>query len=79
MVEKLNGMPEAAARISGTEEYPDIQGMVYLFEVYGGTVVMAEIYGLPDEEWKDVGKFFGFHVHEGGRCAGEREPLGETG
>ena len=79
MIEKLNGMPEAAAKISGTKEYPEIQGMVYFFEVYGGTIVLAEIYGLPDDEWKDVGKFFGFHIHEGGRCAGERPPLSETG
>lgn len=79
MVEKLNGLPEAVARISGSEEYPQIQGMVYFFDVFGGTIVMAEIYGLPDEEWKDVGKFFGFHIHEGGRCAGERPPFSETG
>lgn len=79
MVEKLNGLPEAAARISGTEEFSQIQGMVYFFDVYGGTIVMAEIYGLPDEDYKDVGKFFGFHIHEGERCAGERPPLSETG
>ena len=49
MVEKLNGMPEASAKIKGSDKYPEIHGMVYFYEVYGGTIVMAEVYGLPDE------------------------------
>ena len=73
MVEKLNGMPEAAAQMEGAPEYPEIQGMVYLFEVYGGTVVMAEIYGLPDHEEQNEGKFFAFHIHEGNECAGNAQ------
>lgn len=73
MVEKLNGMPEAYAEIKGSDKYPDIHGMVYFFEVYGGTIVMAEVYGLPDEEMQDIGKFFAFHIHEGGACTGNAE------
>lgn len=73
MVEKLNGMPEAYAQVKGSEKYPEIHGMVYFFEVYGGTVVMAEIYGLPDEDDQNTGKFFAFHIHEGGKCAGNAD------
>lgn len=57
MVEKLNGAPEAYAEIRGTKEYPEIHGRVTLYDVYGGTVLMAEIYGLPDEANGEEGQF----------------------
>lgn len=80
MIEKLNGLPEAFAEIQGSDKYPEIHGMVYFFEVYGGTIVMAELYGLPDEEMQEQGKFFAFHIHEGGKCAGTAEdPFADTG
>lgn len=80
MVEKLNGMPEAYAEIAGIEAYPDIHGMVYLFDVYEGTILMAEVYGLPDENQAENGQFFGFHIHEGDACTGNTEdPLKDTG
>ncbi len=80
MVERLNGMPEAFAEIEGAENYPDIHGKVSLFGVYNGTILMAEIYGLPDEEYEGTGKFFGLHIHEGAVCAGDGgDPLKDTG
>lgn len=80
MVEKLNGMPEAYAEIEGIAEYPDIHGMVYFFDVYDGTILMVEIYGLPDEENPEKGQFFGFHIHEGATCTGDaQDPLKDTG
>jgi Cu-Zn family superoxide dismutase len=80
MVEKLNGMPEAYAEMIGSENYPDLRGMIYFFEVYGGTIVMAEIYGLPDEEMQYLGKFFGFSITEGDRCSGDAaEPFASSG
>lgn len=75
MIEKLNGEPEAYAEIAGTEEYPEIHGRVTFYDVYGGTVLMAEIYGLPDEASGDDGQFFGFHIHEGSICAGDATDL----
>ena len=71
MVEKLNGMPEAYAEVKGSDQYPEIHGMVYFFDVYGGTIVMAEIYGLPDEESQETGEFFAFHIQEGKDCRGD--------
>lgn len=79
MVEKLNGMPEAYAEIAGIEEYPEIHGAVSFYEVYGGTIVMAEIYGLPEQDTKEQGGFYGFHIHEGVSCTGTAEdPLKDT-
>lgn len=80
MIEKLNGAPEAYADIQGTVSYPEIHGRVTFYEVFGGTVVMAEIYGLPDEDNEDAGHFFGFHIHEGDSCTGDAsDPLKDTG
>lgn len=73
MIEKLNGLPKAFAGIQGSDQYPEIQGIVYFFEAYDGTIVMAEIYGLPDKETHGEGKFFAFHIHEDGDCAGTME------
>ena len=73
MVEKLNGMPEASAKIKGSDKYPEIHGMVYFYEVYGGPIVMAEVYGLPDENAPDMSRFFAFHIHEGKQCSGNAE------
>ena len=75
MVEKLNGIPEAYAEIAGIEAYPEIHGTVYFYDVFGGTIVMAEIYGLPDQENPETGQFFGFHVHEGVECMGDAADL----
>lgn len=80
MVEKLNGAPEAYAEIRGTKSYPDIHGRVTFYEVFGGTIVMAEVYGLPDEANEVRGQFFGFHIHEGNSCTGDaNDPLKATG
>jgi Cu-Zn family superoxide dismutase len=70
MVDKLNGVPSAYAEIKGSDSYPEIQGMVYFFEMSGGSIVVAEIYGLPDEGMGSTGEFFGFHIHEGSTCTG---------
>ena len=75
MIEKLNGAPEAYADIRGTEEYPEIHGRVTFYDVFGGTVLMAEIYGLPDEDSETAGHFFGFHIHEGRACTGDASDL----
>ena len=79
MDDMLKRIPDACAKIVGTADYPDIHGMVYFYDVFGGTIVAAEIYGLPDDENPENGKFFGFHIHEGEKCTGNAEdPLKDT-
>lgn len=85
MMRIAKNMPEAYAKIKGNSSYPDIEGTVSFYDFYGGTMVVAEIYGLPDgknpknENQTDKkqsvenavnGNFHGFHIHAGGSCSG---------
>lgn len=65
-----NGMPLAVARVRGGEGYPGIWGTVRFFPRCGGTLIEADILGLPHT---DTG-FFAFHIHEGGDCGGDGFP-----
>ena len=73
MFKVIQGIPSAHAAIKGSETYESIRGNVYLYEVYGGTVLMGEIYGIPPELERESGGFYGFHIHEGGSCTGNSQ------
>lgn len=60
----------AVAYVRGGEAYAGIRGTVRFFTRCGGTLVVADIAGLPDT---DTG-FFAFHIHEGGDCRGSGFP-----
>lgn len=64
------GRPRAVAWVRGEN---GVRGSVTFYPVAGGTLVTAEIQGLPESE----SGFFGFHIHEGGRCEGK--DFAETG
>lgn len=54
---------EAAARIQGSNEAPQLGGFIKFYRTpYHGILVVAEIFGLPDSG------FFGMHIHEKGDC-----------
>ena len=75
---QLKPMPDAYAKIEGTADYPDIHGLVSFYDVCNGSIVTAEIYGLPDTH--HTGSFFGFHIHEGNTCTGDQtDVLKNTG
>lgn len=73
MLRVIHEMPVAHAVIRGSETFETIQGNVYFYEVYNGTVLVGEIFGIPDEVEKESGGFLGFHIHEGKSCTGSRE------
>lgn len=58
--------PDAVASISGGQSAPGLYGSVKFYTVGQGSLVVAEIYGLPKSE----AGFFGFHIHEGTGCGG---------
>lgn len=64
MFSMIQSMPYAKAKVRGNASYPYIQGEVSFYEVYGGTVVVASVFNLPEGDG-----FHGFHIHEGNSCA----------
>ncbi len=67
-----NNMSQMAiANIKGGPLAPDIKGVVTFKEVYGGTMVSANISGLPEYQPAQNGDPIGphgFHIHENGVC-----------
>lgn len=58
--------PAAIAQVAGDAVHPALQGTVSFFPRRQGTLVVADIMGLPDSETG----FFAFHIHEGADCSG---------
>lgn len=48
MLSITNTMPEAYAKIKGNGKYPNLKGNVSFYGVHGGTIVVAEVTGLPE-------------------------------
>ncbi len=63
----------AVAIIKGGPLRPEITGIVYFYNVPGGTLVSVNVDGLPDYKPASNGKNpigpHGFHIHEYGNCA----------
>ena len=70
MFSMLQSMPYAKSKISGNSMYPEVTGEVSFYEVYGGTLVVASVKNLPNENG-----FHGFHIHDGSSC----KPMSEGG
>lgn len=58
-------LPSAVACVSGGRSNPELKGIVRFHQNCGGVLVTAEVTGLPYDG------FYGFHIHEGGSCAGK--------
>ena len=65
-----NERATAIACMHGGDAYPGLRGTVRFVPRKSGTLVVAEISGLPVT---DTG-FFAFHIHEGGNCSGSGFP-----
>lgn len=57
----------AVAVIRGDADHGGLNGTVRFVQLREGTLVEAEIRGLPESETG----FFAFHIHEGSDCCGE--------
>ncbi len=62
--------PDALARVEGSASYRNINGSVSFYKTERGTLVYAQIGGLPTERGGCKGGFFAFHIHEGSECRG---------
>lgn len=76
----LHRRPQAWARITGSDLYPEIRGFVKFFQTSRGVIVSANVIGLPQTKDKCKQPIFAFHIHSGGRCAGNAtDPFAEAG
>ena len=70
---KLN--PTAIANIKGSNDYPNLHGIVTFKQMPKGVLVTTEIYGLPYENECNSG-IFALHIHSGTSCTGnETDPF----
>ena len=74
----LRYIPNAVAMVQGGELYPDINGTVRFYDTAYGTVVFAEVVGLPLGEGREE-RIFGFHIHSGTSCVNIGGDFPETG
>lgn len=62
--------PQAIAWVRGGDAYPDISGLVKFYDTpYGGILVEAEVFGLPDISQPGSSDFYAMHIHEFGDCS----------
>ena len=66
----LRGRPQAWANLRGSALYPSLRGTVRFYGHPFGTLVVAEVEGLPDTQNACDSPIFGFHIHEGDTCTG---------
>ncbi len=62
--------PQAMAWVQGNKEYPQMSGLVKFYATkYGGVLIEAEIFGLPNKNTPLSTDFYAFHIHEFGNCS----------
>ena len=69
----LRQSPQALAVIRGSAGYPDIRGDVRFYQMHRSVLVVAEVTGIPAPEEACSSPVFGFHIHEGEECSGNKE------
>ena len=69
----LRRIPDARAVMNGSEDYPDIHGLVSFYETPDGVLLVAQIQGLPVGTEPCSPNIYGFHIHEGTSCTGNSE------
>ncbi len=76
----LRQTPDAEAEINGSKKHCSIRGTVKFYCTKCGTLVAAEITGLPHGTNDCTGSFLGFHIHNGKYCSGNaKDPFADAG
>lgn len=69
--------PAAIAWIQGNASEPQLSGSVKFYQTsYGGVLIEAQIFGLPNIHMPGDSSFYGMHIHEYGDCS---RPFERTG
>lgn len=62
--------PRAMAWVRGGQDFPRISGLVKFYDTpYGGVLVEAEVFGLPNINTRYSSDFYAMHIHENGDCS----------
>lgn len=70
--------PQAAAWVTGGPEQPQISGLVKFYSTpYGGVLIEAEVFGLPNIHIPGSTDFYAMHIHEYGNCTDDFSKTGE--
>lgn len=69
--------PQAAAWVTGNASHPSLSGLVKFYQTnYGGVLVEAEIFGLPNVNTEGSSDFYAMHIHEFGNCGNNFDKTG---
>ncbi len=72
--------PQAMAWVQGGPDAPYLSGLVKFYETfYGGVLIEAELFGLPDAGMESATSFYGIHIHENGDCSDPQAGYPATG
>ena len=67
---KIKTKPCALAKIKGSQDYPNVHGIVYFYKVSEGVLVSFKMNGLPVSNNICKQPIFAAHIHNGGSCTG---------
>lgn len=71
------GYPDATAWVKGNADNPQLSGVVKFYRTpYGGILVEAEVFGLPNIRQPGASGYYAMHIHTNGNCAA---PFNQTG
>ncbi len=72
-----NTRPQAMAWVQGGEAAPELSGLVRFYDTpYGGILVEAEVFGLPNSNTPNASDFYAMHIHSGSGCEDHFTKLG---
>lgn len=70
--------PQALAWVQGGDANPGISGLVKFYDTpYGGVLVEAEVFGLPNIMMQGSSDFYAMHIHQYGDCSQNFTKVGE--
>lgn len=72
--------PTAHAVVRGSSAYPNLIGNILFYAMGKGSIVLAEVFGLPHSKVPCGERVFGFHIHSGNSCTGTaNDPFKNSG
>lgn len=71
-------LPDATAWIRGDDAHSDLSGLVKFYSTsYGGVLVEAEVFNLPNIATFNSTNFYAMHIHQNGDCSAHFTKTGE--